>query len=191
MVDRNDFRNGLFTLRWRGAFVGSASFVHVNSGQNVIEGNETSWMTDLSQPSFNDTMIHPSSLERRNPAVKFNIENLPGPNLVLHDVMMVIVGGMTDLAGHDFRQTVRGGHFETIFSPYRGRLEFSPVVPPPAAAPDWFTYDFLRTALGVLALRYLSQEVCKPVQMIVLRDGLFSGYGTLVDSRAGVAVSEK
>lgn len=108
----------------------------------------------------------------------------------LNGVMMVIIGGLTDIAANDMGAQVRGNSFSTDLAPYRGSLELLSAVPPPYTL-SWFTYDVVRQALGVVAAWSLQPVIlpvtCRPVGFKILRDEIYFRHSSLAANHGQLA----
>ncbi|KAL8717736.1 MAG: hypothetical protein Q9225_005047 [Loekoesia sp. 1 TL-2023] len=183
MVDRNQFRNWHFTLRLRNTIVG---FLSYESSPEDAEPNDFPTWIDLAQ---NELVIPQPATDNENINFDITIKDIPGSNLNLNDVMMVMIGGITDIAIHDFDQKVSNDYFGTWFTPYRAYMELSPSAPPPSS-PLWFTYGTVRLIIGKLAWWYVCHQPCKPAQLLMLRDGLYSGHGYVTDNQANLGPTD-
>ena len=164
MVNRNSFRDWYFTLRLQDAVKGTIWY-----HQSPYESIET----NTSLPGLDS--------DDQNALVEFSIVDLPtGYELDFNDVMMVIIGGLTDVAPHDIQQRVRGNYFRTEFPPFRAEFDLRAATAR-AVPPIWFTYDIVRQALARLALWYMQGQICKPARITMMINGVHVGYGDLMN----------
>ncbi|KAL9595591.1 MAG: hypothetical protein Q9219_006355 [cf. Caloplaca sp. 3 TL-2023] len=179
MVDHNQCLERRFLLRWRSQAVGTItyawepSYQGMGSGATPPESLPQSWLGEV------DDVL-----------VDTQIQELPGGDLDVNDIVMVLVGGMTDIAVHDFYSQVNGGHFKATYAPYRGIFELSPSIPPSTSS-TWFTYEIVRYVIGKLAIWYLSREVWRPAQIVMLRQGLFCGHGRFLGDSKPLELAAK
>lgn len=173
MVGGAEFLNHQFVLFWRGTRVGMLAFVHEDSSTD-IEANDTS--APVTSFKRNAATATTGSMENDFQIV-YDIHESPAPDLVFNHVMMVIVGGFTDIAPRDMVQEVDNHLFLTSFSPYTASFMLAPSSG--SASTAWLTYDAVRHALMQLALWYLSRPTCRASQMTVYVDGILGGCGNL------------
>ncbi|KAI4127651.1 MAG: hypothetical protein LQ338_003099 [Usnochroma carphineum] len=184
MVGQDQFRTWLFRLKWRGTLVGTIWFTIGNSQEGLEANRNDNWM-DTTPTEFVDA----SSVTDNADVFEYAIREMPGNSLNIHDVMMVLIGGMRNMAGLESSDQVVGDHYESTFAPYRGKFELSPAVPP-HTSPTWFTYNVVRGALGWLARWYYEHQVYRPTQIMIQRNGLYCGHGSLTDATATVAFGD-
>lgn len=175
MVDRQLFFDWRFTLRWQNKFVGYLWYLYERPREG-FEANKTSDWSNLTHTGRDIAIFGNGD---QNAVFIFHIEGLPSGTLSLNDVMMVIIGGLTDIATNDMAVQVHGNSFHTQLAPYRGRFELMPAASP-LYFPSWFTYDVIRQALGSSAAWYVLSETCKPAQILMFRDGQYCGRGSLL-----------
>lgn len=183
MVDRNQFRNWHFTLRLRNTVVGDLWYE--TRPQDTESNDLPTWM-NLTQ---NELVIPQPVTANENVEFDISIQDIPGGDLNLNDIMMVLIGGLTDIAIHNFHQKVSDDYFETWFAPYRANIELLPAAPPPSS-PLWFTYETVRWVLGKLAWWYVGHQPCKPAQLLMFRDGLYSGHGYVTGNPATLGLND-
>ena len=144
MVDCNESRNWKFILRWRGQYVGMVWFVD----ESPQEGPEATFSSNATSLHLNDAAT--------NTVATFTIDDIAGPALELKDVMMVIVGGFTDIAYHAPTDLIPDSRFTTAFEPYRAMFDLN--ADDPSVYPAWFTYLLVNSALEAAGKYYLRDE---------------------------------
>ena len=172
MVDNNQFRDWRFILSWRNKPVGTISFFHVTPSVG-IPWNDTAVTQNRTESGLLEILLgitSPSDL-----TVSFYW--VPGNDLNLSQVMMVIVGGLTDLAIYDIHQEISGSRFVTIFVPYRTR--FGLHIDTRSAPAHWFTYEIVCATLLRIASFYLEHQACKPLYMQLWTNQQFVATGAL------------
>ena len=172
MVDHNQFTNLHFALMWQGNLVGSVWFIYL-TGRESIEGNHTVVSKNLNGLAPSTGFLR--AISQNDMSVSFNW--LPGDDLSFEEVMMVIIGGFTDLAIFDISQPVSGNRFVAVFPPYRTRFGLHPDAR--LAPQNLFSYEFVSSVLLTTAQFYIMQQVCKPVFMQVLIDRQAIATGAL------------
>ena len=169
MVDCNEFRNWQFVLRWRGQYVGMVWFMD----KSPQEGPEAT-------PSSNAISLHLND-DAPNTVAIFTIDDVAGPALNLNEVMMVIVGGFTDIAHHVPTDRVPGSRFTTSFEPYRARFDLS--ADDRIIRPAWFTYLLVNNVLEAAGTYYLRDEriaLHKPVLITMSIERHRVGFGSIL-----------
>lgn len=170
MVDRNEFRNWRFTLRAPNAILGTVWFFY-RSPREGIEANGTSIESSLRNADLATAALITNE-ENANPT--FSVRDVQGPVLNFNAVMMVIVGGLTDIAPYEMSQPL-SHHFRTAFPPYRLRFDLWPGTPSTV-----FTYEIVRQTFAGLVMWYMTRPICKPAQITLLVDGSVYGVGNLI-----------
>ncbi|KAL9636887.1 MAG: hypothetical protein Q9204_002086 [Flavoplaca sp. TL-2023a] len=179
----HSFRNWRFELYWQQALVGQIWYVnaHQMSTPSVtdalnIDDQQVLWQTK--------SIIAQSEVANLGVAPAIGILPIPGFLLTLNEVMMTIIGGLSDLAPHDADQRVPQNKFFTRFAPYRARIYIA-FSWPPQLSPAWYTYHFLVNFLERLAswylLEYPSGTSCVPVRIYIRQPdaGPLLGQGQL------------
>lgn len=174
MVDRSQFRNWRFTLRWHSNAVGTLWYIY-ETPRGGIASNETLALMGVQQTGV---ALKESRIDTETVNIRFHVREVPGDLLALNEVMVVIVSGFTDIAFHDSRQPVDGHRFETKFPPYRGKLYLESILRPPMTH-DWLTNEVVRTTLKQLTAWYLPRQIYKPLQIMVYMNGLHVGMGSM------------
>lgn len=173
-VEREKFADWRFTLRWRNKFVGYLWYLY-QSPRGALDANKTSSLYNP-MPTGRDVATFGNG--DQNAVFEFRIFDLPGEKLDFDDIMMVIIGALTDIAANDMAVQVHGNSFSTELAPYRGKFELVAAAPPSYPL-IWFTYDVVRQALGTTAAWYLVAETYKPVGIAMLRHRVYFGRGSL------------
>ena len=173
MTGRNGFMDHQFVLYWQGARVGLITFAYEDPNPSVGANDSAPLLSSVQANLTTGT----SKSASRNFNIVYTIHENRGPDLVLNDVLMVIVGGFTDIAPRNMIELVDNRLFETIFPPYTASFQLAPS--PGTSSTAWFTYDVVRHALSDLAKWYLSRPGCKPAQLVVYVDGTLGGFGSL------------
>ncbi|KAL8916124.1 MAG: hypothetical protein Q9208_008691 [Pyrenodesmia sp. 3 TL-2023] len=155
MKDRQEFRNWRFTLQWQGNVVGGLFYLH-RSPRDTIDSSATlsvgdAWQTDAPRAA--------PSTPVDNAVVTFSIYAADRVHIDYDDAMMVLVAGMTDLAGHRMDEPVDRYHFETTWLPYTGWFSLSPSkVTPASLRQGWFVYGLVSQLITRLTSVYSSPE---------------------------------
>ncbi|KAL8829032.1 MAG: hypothetical protein Q9191_002243 [Dirinaria sp. TL-2023a] len=156
MVDYHEFQNWRFDLKWQRNLVGTIWFVY-GGRREKIEGNYTAGFQNVTGSGLSTGFLR---LKGRNNA-RVSFHWLSGSDLSFEEVMMVIIGGFTDLAVVDITQRVTGDRFVAVFPPYRTRFDLQ--LEPLSASLHGFSYEFVCSILLATAQFYLVQQTCKPV----------------------------
>ncbi|KAL9034473.1 MAG: hypothetical protein Q9180_005388 [Flavoplaca navasiana] len=165
----HSFRNWRFELYWQQYHVGQIWYI--NGHQLSTPSVTDALNTDDQQVTWRtNSIIAQSEVANLGAAPAIEILPIPGFLLTLNEVMMTIIGGLSDLAPHDTDERVLNNQFFTRFAPYRARIDIA-FSWPPQLSPAWYTYHFLVNFLEGLASWYLSEypsgTSCVPVRISI------------------------
>ncbi|KAL8900625.1 MAG: hypothetical protein Q9192_000969 [Flavoplaca navasiana] len=163
----HSFRNWRFELYWQQQLVGQIWYVNGHQLSTPLVSDALD--TDDQQVTWrNKSTIAQYQVANLGAAPAIWILPIPGFLLTLNEVMMTIIGGLSDLAPHDTDQRVPKNKFFTRFAPYRARIDIA-FSWPPQLSPAWYTYHFLVDFLERLASWYFSEypsgTSCVPVRI--------------------------
>ncbi|KAL8878531.1 MAG: hypothetical protein Q9198_003679 [Flavoplaca austrocitrina] len=179
----HSFRNWRFELYWQQNLVGQIWYV--NGHQSLTPSVTDALDTDDQQVTWRTkNTIAQSEVVNPGAAPAIDIMPIPGFLLTMNEVMMTIIGGMSDLAPHNTDERVPNNQFFTRFAPYRARIHIA-FSWPPKLSPAWYTYSFLVNFLERLASWYFSEYTsgtsCVPVRISIRQPdaGPLLGQGQL------------
>lgn len=173
MDGRGEWRNYRFTFKWQGKIVGSLIFVGARNSAVVDEWFPPSLLTDSSNA---------------NAVLSFQIRWSPVPvRMPFNDVMMSLIGGLSDLATHDLDDRIDQSKWQTAFPPYDARIELEAL----ARAHNWWTYSVVFDCLYQLFEWYMRHHPIESrgADILILIDGKEHGRGQVQLDRARQVVS--
>lgn len=97
MINGEAFSDWCFTLRRRNVFVGYLWYLYERPGG----GLDTNMTSTSYNPTETERDIGISGNGDHNSDFVFRMKDLPGRRLSLNDVVMVVIGGLIDIATND------------------------------------------------------------------------------------------
>ncbi|KAL8840875.1 MAG: hypothetical protein Q9170_001139 [Blastenia crenularia] len=178
MIDEQAFRDFDFDLRWLGGSVGRVRFIVDPRGTLEIGGNNA-----MSQDEHSSLIPTTNNLQQaRDTVYEIAFRTIKGPPMPFQEIMMTIIGSLTDCAPFAPSQTLLSQRFISSWPGYSESFSLNELEMPTKA----FNYGFVTLVLGQAAAWYLAEEnESKGVSLLVKDGGKIVASGSLLPDPKG------
>lgn len=186
MLEQEDYRSRVFTLRWQGAIVGRVRFSdkvhpHHSPGNNATGGLETPLLTTADALTLSDSTATPIDTALSRQFIDGNLEyniNLFGQQLSLSDVFMSIFTAIVQAAPIPGGETIQ--NFDVNTALYHTHLRVKDPNNPPRSSPPFLDqFTMLKVLVQIPALMLLEGNTWREANMNIKIDNTVVAIGSL------------